>query len=86
MINLDNFDWGWMNEPSNKYHVNSNGSYTDIGQYHKNSMIKEIFVDKCYEKIFEVEQNDIVVDVGASIGPWKIITILMNLKNLETYI
>jgi hypothetical protein len=28
----------------------------------------EIWQDKCYEKIFEVEENDIVVDLGAGIG------------------
>ena len=31
---------------------------------------KEIFQEKIYEKFFEVENGDIVVDVGASIGPF----------------
>ena len=31
---------------------------------------KEIFQEKIYEKFFEVESGDIVVDVGASIGPF----------------
>jgi len=31
---------------------------------------KEIFTEKIYEKFFEVEKNDIVFDVGASIGPF----------------
>ena len=31
---------------------------------------KEIFQDKIYEKFFEVEKDDIVFDVGASIGPF----------------
>ena len=30
--------------------------------------IKEIYVNKIYEKFFEVEENDIVVDIGASNG------------------
>jgi len=28
----------------------------------------EIWVDKCYEKIFEVEEGEVVVDLGAGIG------------------
>ena len=31
---------------------------------------KEIFEEKIYEKFFEVENCDIVIDVGASIGPF----------------
>lgn len=31
---------------------------------------KEIFEDKIYEKFFEVESGDVVVDIGASIGPF----------------
>jgi len=31
---------------------------------------REIFQDKIYEKFFEVEKDDIVFDVGASIGPF----------------
>jgi FkbM family methyltransferase len=31
---------------------------------------KEIFEEKIYEKFFEVENGDIVIDVGASIGPF----------------
>jgi len=31
---------------------------------------KEIFVDDSYQKKFKVEENDIVVDVGASVGPF----------------
>jgi FkbM family methyltransferase len=30
----------------------------------------EIFDTKIYEKFFEVEKNDIVVDIGASVGPF----------------
>ncbi len=31
---------------------------------------KEIFLDKVYEKFFEVEEGDVVFDVGASLGPF----------------
>ena len=31
---------------------------------------KEIFEEKIYEKFFEVENGDIVIDVGASVGPF----------------
>lgn len=31
---------------------------------------KEIFIDKVYERFFEVEEGDIVFDVGASLGPF----------------
>lgn len=34
------------------------------------TVIKEIFVDKIYERFFEVEENDIVFDIGASLGPF----------------
>lgn len=31
---------------------------------------KEIFQDRIYEKYFEVEQGDVVFDIGASLGPF----------------
>lgn len=31
---------------------------------------REIFVDKIYERLFEVEEGDIVFDIGASLGPF----------------
>lgn len=70
MKNLETFDWGWMEKPSESYHLMSDGTHKDMGQYHKDSMIQEIFIDKCYERFFEVEENDIVLDVGASVGPF----------------
>ena len=36
----------------------------------KETMIQEIFIDKIYEKFFEVEEGDIVFDIGASLGPF----------------
>jgi len=52
-INLENFDWGWMDN--------------DVL---KNILIKEIFIDRIYEKFFEVEEGDIVLDIGSSVGPF----------------
>ena len=70
MIDLTNFNWGWMEEPSLVYYIMSNGEHKHMGEHHKDSIIKEIFIDKCYEKFFEVEEGDIVLDVGASVGPF----------------
>jgi len=67
---LNNFDWGWMEDPSDVYHVLSDGSSKSMGQYHKDSIYQEIFIDGCYEKFFEVEAGDIVLDIGASLGPF----------------
>ena len=55
---LPDFDWGWMN----------NG--TEGGDYHKHTMYDEIFVQRLYEKFFGVEEGDIVLDVGSSVGPF----------------
>ena len=70
MIDLNNFDWGWMDEPTDLTHIHPDGSHQHMGQYHKNAITNEIFVDKCYERFFEVEEGDIVVDIGASVGPF----------------
>lgn len=37
-------------------------------EWYRNYIGKEIFEDKIYERFFSVEENDVVVDVGASIG------------------
>ena len=54
-LNLDNFDWGWMN-----------GS--ELGLRHKKYITEETFEYRLYEKFFEVEADDIVLDIGASVG------------------
>ena len=70
-MDLSGFDWGWMDEPTGFYHISSkNGDHTPMGIYHKDSMIEEIFNERIYEKIFQVEEGDVVVDVGASVGPF----------------
>jgi len=57
-MDINNFDWGWMNEES------------ELASFHKNTLIQEIFTDRIYEKIKSVEQGDVVLDIGASIGPF----------------
>jgi FkbM family methyltransferase len=56
-MDLNNFDWGWMEQ-------------SDHGRYHKSCIISEIFQQKAYERFFEVEENDVVIDFGSSIGPF----------------
>jgi FkbM family methyltransferase len=70
MIDLSNFNWGWMDETSNTYRILPDGTHKNMGQYHRDAITKEIFIDKCYERFFEVEKNDIVLDIGASVGPF----------------
>jgi autotransporter strand-loop-strand O-heptosyltransferase len=38
--------------------------------WYRNSILDEIFQQKIYERFFEVEEGDVVVDVGASLGPF----------------
>lgn len=70
MIDYKNFDWGWMDEPTNLTMTLTSGEVFTLGEFHKNGMIREIFIDRCYEKYFEVNEGDIVVDIGASVGPF----------------
>lgn len=70
MIDYSNFNWGWMDEPTNKIIQVPSGEIYTLGEFHKNGMIYEIFENRCYEKYFEVEENDLVVDIGASVGPF----------------
>jgi FkbM family methyltransferase len=55
-MDLQSFDWGWMDKGE--------------GLFHKEAITGEIFRDKLYEQFFEVQEGDIVLDVGASIGPF----------------
>ena len=57
MHSLNNFDWGWMSAPQNRMR----------------RLIEEEFFTtdtNIYEKHFEVEEGDVVLDLGASIGPF----------------
>lgn len=51
---LDNFQWGWMKDNLDQREI----------------LIKEIFEDKIYEKFFRIEEGDIVMDIGSSVGPF----------------
>ena len=55
---MSNFQWGWMDE------------FTDLAKLHKNAITQEIFIDRGYEKVREVKEGDVVLDIGASIGPF----------------
>lgn len=68
-MNLENFDWGWMDKPINRT-LSSGGITKSYGQWHKDAITQEIFEDKLYEKFFIVEEGDIVMDFGASVGPF----------------
>jgi FkbM family methyltransferase len=57
--NNTQFDWGKKNELRIDDAVNM-----------KVVLEKEIFEDNIYERCFEVEENDVVVDLGASLGPF----------------
>lgn len=75
-LSLDNFDWGWMKQPVEVnegnflYHIFNDGNKKHMSHYHRDSIIEEIFNEKLYEKFFEVNDGDLVVDVGASLGPF----------------
>ena len=51
---LRSFDWGKAAE----------------NEWFKGIVEKEVFEQKVYEKFFTVEENDVVFDVGASVGPF----------------
>lgn len=67
-MNLEGFDWGWMNEGE--------------GLFHKNSITQEIFVDKIYEKFYQIQEGDTVLDVGASVGPFTYSILSKNPKHV----
>jgi FkbM family methyltransferase len=69
MINLDNFNWGWMDKPTNRT-LSSGNTTKSFSQWHKDAITKEIFEEKLYEKFFTVDEGDIVLDIGASVGPF----------------
>ena len=69
-MDISGFDWGWMNEPSNQTVMDREGLFIPLGKFHKDSILEEIFNERIYEKKFQVEEGDVVVDVGASVGPF----------------
>lgn len=51
----------------------------------KETVTKEIFVDRIYERYFEVEENDIVFDIGASLGPFTYSILNKNPKHVFAF-
>lgn len=48
----------------------TNFNWGKSSEWFKKTITKEIFMEKIYERFFSVEENDVVLDVGASIGPF----------------
>jgi len=48
----------------------NNFDWGTSSEWFVNTIGKEIFQDKIYERFFEVEKDDVVFDIGASIGPF----------------
>jgi FkbM family methyltransferase len=69
-LKLENFDWGWMDEPCNEIYMFDQGNPVTLAEFHRKQIISEIFDNSIYEKFFEVSENDIVLDIGASHGPF----------------
>lgn len=53
-MNLENFDWGVINDDTSLKPV----------------LIQEIFEKNVYTSFYDVKEGDVVVDIGASIGPF----------------
>jgi FkbM family methyltransferase len=52
------FNWGWLDADNN------------FSKTHKMLIRNEIFVRNMYETVLQVEEDDVVVDIGASVGPF----------------
>ena len=40
MIDLSNFDWGWMDEPTNTHIIMPDGLHKSMSEYHRDSIIQ----------------------------------------------
>lgn len=69
-LDVKNFDWGWMDDNPGHMVLSSQGEIVSLGKFHKDAIIYEVFENNIYEKFFEVEEGDIVLDIGASNGPF----------------
>ena len=71
-VKLDGFDWG-----------EDNGVI--FSMQFRDTLMREFFngSKNIYETVFQVEENDIVMDVGASIGPFPYSLKDRNIKHLE---
>jgi len=77
-LELKNKHWDKM-EKIHKNSVMNNLKFLKAGfdwghaaenKWFKDTVEKEIFVDNVYQKFFEVENDDVVFDIGASSGPF----------------
>lgn len=50
--------------------TNNNFDWGTSSDFFVNSVSNEIFENRIYERFFEVESDDIVLDIGASVGPF----------------
>lgn len=64
-MELADFDWGWMNKPTSQ---KINGE--DASFYHKRELTRELFEERIYEKEFKVNEGDVILDIGSSVGPF----------------
>jgi FkbM family methyltransferase len=91
MLDLNNFNWGWMDHPVElsegvfSIRVNSDGTTKHMSHFHRDSMIEEIFNGKIYEKFFDVDSGDLVVDIGASVGPFTYSILHKNPKHVYCF-
>jgi len=84
MIDLSNFNWGWMDKPTERT-LTSGNTTKPYSLWHKDAITKEIFEDKMYEKFFSVEEDDVVLDIGASIGPFTYSILLKKPKHVYCF-
>jgi FkbM family methyltransferase len=60
-----------------------NFDWGENNEWYKKQMIIEFFSNEnIYEKVFKVEENDVVMDIGASLGPWSFLLKDRNIKHL----
>lgn len=75
------FTWGKMRDTLNKDVENLSSDILTSEDYIE-IIRKEIFEDDVYQKFFKVEKNDIVVDIGASVGPFSYLIMNKNPKHV----
>lgn len=69
MVDYSNFDFGWRSLPTTKT-LTINGDVYNFNEFAKKTIVEEIFQNKEYETFTEVQEGDVVLDVGASCGPF----------------
>lgn len=59
-----------------------NFSWGTSSDWYKETIKREIFENNLYDKFFSVEENDVVLDFGASIGPYAYSVLSKNPKHI----